>query len=357
VNSFSFIPAQPKIGQAVQFTDTSSGNPTAWLWDFGDGTSSTAQSPSHAYPVTGCYTVTLTVSETSGSRSVKLPINIMSPSALMIDHHNAKLESIPAQWIDAAKQDLHIACGFTSHGSQLYYGMAGLVDWKGSQYSWNFGGTAGALDLKLWLSSNGGALGFGYPEVRTIAYDLENPSRTAWEAATREYLSLHPETNVVIWSWCSGMGVDDPAVIQLYYLDLMAQLESDFPNVKFVYMTGKTIGSEWGDGTGGWYWTYRNAKMIREHCIKNNRILYDFNDIESWDPDGNWYGDKYVNDACGYDSDGDRIQDRNWAIDWQNAHPGEWYQCLAPHTQPLNANLKTYAAWHLWARLAGWDGN
>jgi len=275
----------------------------------------------------------------------------------MIDHHNAKLESIPAQWIDAAKQDLHIACGFTSHGSQLYYGMAGLVDWKGSQYSWNFGGTAGALDLKLWLSSNGGALGFGYPEVRTIAYDLENPSRTAWEAATREYLSLHPETNVVIWSWCYGMGVDDPAVIQLYYLDLMAQLESDFPNVKFVYMTGKTIGSEWGDGTGGWYWTYRNAKMIREHCIKNNRILYDFNDIESWDPDGNWYGDKYVNDACGYDSDGDRIQDRNWAIDWQNAHPGEWYQCLAPHTQPLNANLKAYAAWHLWARLAGWDGN
>ena len=137
----------------------------------------------------------------------------------------------------------------------------------------------------------------------------------------------------------------------------MAQLELDFPNVKFIYMTGKTDGSAWGDGEGGWYYTYLRCKQIKEHCLKNNRIIYDFYDIESWDPDGNWYGDKFVNEACYYDSDGDGIQDRNWAIEWQNAHPGQWFVCEAPHTQPLNANLKAYAAWHLWARLAGWDGN
>ena len=39
---------------------------------------------------------------------------------------------------------------------------------------------------------------------------------------------------------------------------------------------------------------------------------------------------------------------------WQNAHPGEWYRAASrPTAQPLNANLKAYAAWHLWARLAG----
>jgi hypothetical protein len=27
------------------------------------------------------------------------------------------------------------------------------------------------------------------------------------------------------------------------------------------------------------------------------------------------------------------------------------------HSQPLNANQKAYAAWWLWARLAGWDSN
>jgi PKD repeat protein len=48
-------------GLTVLFTDTSTGSPTAWQWDFGDGASSTAQNPSHAYTAAGSYTVTLTV--------------------------------------------------------------------------------------------------------------------------------------------------------------------------------------------------------------------------------------------------------------------------------------------------------
>ena len=82
-----------------------------------------------------------------------------------------------------------------------------------------------------------------------------------------------------------------------------------------------------------------------------------FADIESYDPDGDYFGDKLVNDACDYDSNGDGIRDKNWAVDWQNAHPGERYDCASAHSQPLNANMKAYAAWWLWARLAGWDGN
>lgn len=33
----------------VNFQDISTGRPTGWLWDFGDGTTSTAQHPSHEY--------------------------------------------------------------------------------------------------------------------------------------------------------------------------------------------------------------------------------------------------------------------------------------------------------------------
>ncbi|OGD19255.1 MAG: hypothetical protein A2W03_09860 [Candidatus Aminicenantes bacterium RBG_16_63_16] len=350
-NSFSFSPVQPKIGQSVQFTDTSTGSPTSWLWDFGDGATSTGRNPSHSYAVAGCYTITLTVSESSGSRSIKLPINIMSASAIIIDHHNTKLANIPPEWITAAKQNLHIAYGTASHGSQLTFGMTGLVGWKGSSYDWNFGGTGGALDLRVWLEDP-----FGYPDIATTAYYIGSPSITAWADATREYLAVHPEINVVIWSWCAHMATTDVAYVQAY-IDLMDELESDFPNVKFVYMTGKTIGGAWGDGERWIHCHYLRATQIREHCLKNNRILYDFADIESWDPDGNWYGDKYVDCDCSYDSNGDGVLDRNWALDWQSDHPGEWYDCYAPHTQPLNANLKAYAAWHLWARLAGWDGN
>jgi PKD repeat protein len=45
----------------VSFTDTSTGGPTGWTWDFGDGTTSTAQNPSHTYTAPGTYDVKLTV--------------------------------------------------------------------------------------------------------------------------------------------------------------------------------------------------------------------------------------------------------------------------------------------------------
>ncbi len=54
---------------AVDFTDTSSGEPTSWSWDLGDGSSSTAQNPSHTYATAGDYTVTLTATNDSGNDS------------------------------------------------------------------------------------------------------------------------------------------------------------------------------------------------------------------------------------------------------------------------------------------------
>ena len=254
--------------------------------------------------------------------------------AVIVDHTGAKWNAIPSSWIDQAKQRLHIAYGHTSHGSQLTTGMAGLVAWKGARYSFNAGGSGGALDLR--------------ESVFGAAYDLGNPNRTAWEAATRTYLAQNPAINVIIWSWCGQVDGTEAEIQQ--YLNLMGGLERDFPNVKFVYMTGHTDGAPLSGNVP------RRNKQIRDHCLANNKILYDFADIESYDPDGNYFGDKLVNDNCDYDSNGDGVRDRNWAIDWQNAHPGEWYDCASAHSQPLNANLKAYAAWHLWARLAGWDG-
>jgi len=52
---------------AVQFTDQSTGAPTNWRWDFGDGTTSTVQNPAHTYATTGTYQVTLTATNAVGS--------------------------------------------------------------------------------------------------------------------------------------------------------------------------------------------------------------------------------------------------------------------------------------------------
>ncbi|MDD1728439.1 MAG: PKD domain-containing protein [Methanospirillum sp.] len=51
----------------VQFTDTSSGSPTMWMWDFGDGTNDTVASPCHTYQQAGIYSVQLTASNQQGT--------------------------------------------------------------------------------------------------------------------------------------------------------------------------------------------------------------------------------------------------------------------------------------------------
>jgi len=67
---------------AVQFADTSTGNVTAWVWDFGDGNKSTVQSPSHTYEAAGTYTVTLNASNTYGySVSAPIPVTVLAPPA------------------------------------------------------------------------------------------------------------------------------------------------------------------------------------------------------------------------------------------------------------------------------------
>jgi len=62
--------ATPTSGTApltVNFTDQSTNTPTSWQWDFGDGNSSTQQSPSHTYQNFGDYTVGLTVTNNIGT--------------------------------------------------------------------------------------------------------------------------------------------------------------------------------------------------------------------------------------------------------------------------------------------------
>jgi len=208
--------------------------------------------------------------------------------------------------------------------------MKGLTTFAGSLYAWNEGGIGGALDLK------DGNLG--------PARDLGNPNRTEWASTTRSYLASHPLTNVIMWSWCGQASSATEGDIYIY-LNLMSKLEKDYPKVRFIYMTGHT------DGSGLSGNLHQRNQQIRRYCEANNKILYDFEDIESYDPDGKYFGDKKVRDDCSYAGG-------NWAIEWQNSHRDgtDWYRCGSAHSQPLNANLKAYAAWWLWARLAGWDG-
>jgi len=283
--------------------------------------------------------------------------------AIIIGHNQAHLEdlkSIPLEWIDSAKAKLQIIYWRTSHGGQVLGGINVMDAFMGG--NGNYAREAEKTDGALYLQS--------------IFGDLSAREDT-WPQTTRDFLDdpANQEINVVMWSWCQILGHDgdkDPG-----YCSKMDSLIAEYgPGgtkitsgdrsvpVQFVHMTGHV------NGQGEEGRTNQINTYIRNHCITNNRILYDFADIESWDPDDNYFLDDYVDDGCNYLVNGERTG--NWAEEWivgkvkmdgeddaahNEPNGGDWYQCSAEHSHPVNSNMKAYAAWYMFARLAGWEGD
>ena len=80
VAAFSGSPTTGTAPLTVQFANASTGTVSSYAWNFGDGTTSTTQSPSHVYSVAGIYTVSLTVTGSAGSNT-KTYTNYVTVSA------------------------------------------------------------------------------------------------------------------------------------------------------------------------------------------------------------------------------------------------------------------------------------
>jgi PKD repeat protein len=69
-----YFTQEDSLGSTFQFQDMSFGNVNSWLWNFGDGTTSTEQNPTHSYTSSGVFVVTLTVSGDDCQSSVSMLI-------------------------------------------------------------------------------------------------------------------------------------------------------------------------------------------------------------------------------------------------------------------------------------------
>jgi len=99
VASFVADPTSDTVGApvAVQFTDTSVGTPTSWLWDFDDGLTSTEQHPQHPFYASGTYSVSLTVDNGEGQDTIIedyiVPVcNTVSP--VLLDYDQSTYDTI-----------------------------------------------------------------------------------------------------------------------------------------------------------------------------------------------------------------------------------------------------------------------
>lgn len=276
------------------------------------------------------------------------------------------LRNIPTNYIEAARNNLHIAYQHTSHGTHVSYGIFGLPDYKPGDETLfaitNNSPQSGKLDFRDYAMAS-------YAESGTDASDLSR-NETAFIQATRNYLddADNSEINVIMWSWCNIAGHD----VANNYLPGMQTLINEYSEggsnigtgagqrqnaVTFIFMTGHANKDDnVGDGK-----PKNQADLIIDYCKENKFYCLDYYGIDTHDMDGNYWEDTGDN--------GDSSTGGNFYSDWQNSHsvgngyyenkssPGGSATYGAHNTQHITANRKAYAMWYILARIAGWDGS
>ncbi len=276
------------------------------------------------------------------------------------------LRSIPESAIIKAKENLHILYCGTSHSQQVMEGMKGLEQYKTGDdalFAFTYNGTAVSGKLDIHYRGTTGS---------DLSHDgVDGDGHTGYFNGTESYLDSNPDVNVVMWSWCSIEGHN----VQVY-LDNFQELIDLYKaggskgrtaanEVTFVFMTGYARGSQ-GDTAEPPYnqSPYQNHKRIVDYCRTNQYFCLDY-----WSQDTYNYGD----DAYKPTENGNRnVQHHAWVSDTDNVLGEDWFECrnwisgnvdYPAHTddspdcaQHLTGNRRAYAAWWIWARIAGWNG-
>ena len=248
----------------------------------------------------------------------------VSSQGFVIDHNCIDISQVPADKIQDVKSNLRWHYGHTSHGQQLICGLESL-EISDPVYDVAIGYS--------YLPNVDDALGiFDGREGGTYITPFEYWAASSGIQYTRNVLNNNPAINISAFMWCDQLEYYTLSQVQ-EYLNQMTAFEVEFPDVTFIYFTANTQ-VEGADG----YNRFQNNELIRQYCIDNDKVLYDFADIESW----------YNGDYSYYIYNGDTVPTEH------DAYYGN-YSTECGHANELSRVTKAKAVWWMMAKIAGWE--
>ena len=231
---------------------------------------------------------------------VQVTSQAASADTILVDHRYTDIHAIPDYWLEQAKK-LAVHYAHTSHGSQVLSGLEWLEQ-RDPRFNVDIQ-ASGAVALPGDTTALRVYDGNNYPGNTYITPDMfwetsDGLEHTRSVAATGWF-------DLSLWTWCGQMSYYSDAQV-LQYMDALEGLDAQYPDVDFIYYTGHT------DGTppGGDLW--RHNDLVRQHVRQDGGILFDFADIESYDPAGIFYPN--ASDAC------------EWCDSWCAQHPAN-FEC------------------------------
>ncbi len=243
---------------------------------------------------------------------------------VVVDHRCTDLARIPDSWLEQVKARIKLQFCHTSHGLQLKAGMERLADGSLPVYD------ARLVYAHAWKKlPDGPGLSIMGGQTTEFYTTPEQYWRSGGDSLTRATLDSLNSINVSMFCWCREMDKYTESDVNAY-LAAISNLEQAYPGVKFVYMTGNAQAT----GPGSRNSELRN-RQIREFCLKNGKILYDFADLDIW----------HDGEPGSYDYQGREIP---------REHPS-FRGDDAGHASFLSCETKAKALWWLLAVLAGWD--
>jgi hypothetical protein len=227
--------------------------------------------------------------------------------------------------VESAKDNIRIHYTHTSHGGQIITGLS-LIEAANSTFDASIGNQV--------LPTDSGALCIldGNPPHDYITPDLYWQGVSAL-ATTQNTIDNNPTLTTSLWSWCTQLDSYSEQDTQ-DYLDAMTSLETTNPDITFIYMTGNAQAS----GSSGYNRWLRN-EQIRQYCLDNDKILFDFADLDCWS-NGEHSTYDYV------------IGEQTLHIPIEHA---DFNGDEAAHTTYTSCERKGSAFWWLMAMLAGWN--